>query len=830
MNNNLSIAVNSREIDAQNNNYGIILQDYNLYSEDVGYYFLVGSKPSFDDKKIYISVIISQIRSLLHVLIPFLRLKRLPFCFIKDKDIAEQLLCGNLGIHQIGKIVIIYLHKDLDFISFTRELNNLLHEFKGPEIPDHLPLGKIIYTNPDQNEIKPTSSEKIRIYQNNYLILSSLKHDAKGDVFKCFYIKGLVHLGICVVKQGKNCMWSDDVGRDIKDRLEWQLKIHNDLSGVINIPKIIDLFEDNNNTYLVMDFIKGKPLSQVIDEIYMGRSWLYLRPCEKNKLVNLSIEILEIIEKIHNKGYVHRDLTSENFLITPKNRLYVIDWELAYKIGLEYPFPPFRLGSMGYMSPEQQIMQKPTYREDIYALGALMMVFFTNLHPAKFDVQNAYQIENSIFFFTGNLQLARVIAKCVNASPFERPDLSQIKDALVSLPISKDALRMHNTLFQFPHANQKSIINNLGISAFEGLTISTLINNGLLYNSIDDFASWISNPRTFVNVGEGLMSPVTGMIYSIYMAKSIGLRNTVIDSLKEYFKDHTESFLIKREEPLSGLFYGLAGKAIALHYGVLAGVFLDNQKIFREIISCFNKQSCGLDIANGVAGQAFSAMLIYEATLDNFFRETLEEYIKIITSLQNSDGSWPVTASSNKEKQIITGLETGVSGIIILLVKFDQLFPNDQTKVIIERALLWLSDNIPKKRKIDQSLSTGLAGVALGFLIAYKHLKNIKFKDMAENILRQLTVNIVSADYSLATGLSGMGIVYAEAAKICNSKEWEEKATWIYQVLSHMVHIKDVDKISWNTNGFNEKSRGWVNGPLGIIFFIFRLQESNVKN
>ncbi len=88
-----------------------------------------------------------------------------------------------------------------------------------------------------------------------------------------------------------------------------------------------------------------------------------------------------------------------NFLVTDKNEIVLIDLELTYSMSDRYPEPPFKFGTEGFMSPEQRALESPTISEDVYSIGALMISFFTNLFPSKFDVEDSVNLSEVLFFF-----------------------------------------------------------------------------------------------------------------------------------------------------------------------------------------------------------------------------------------------------------------------------------------------------------------------------------------------------------------------------------------------------------------------------------------------
>ncbi len=100
-----------------------------------------------------------------------------------------------------------------------------IYNSKGNLIPDTYTFP---FTMPAEIEwpftfIKTPVVGKLKsILHHIYRPVYKLKTDAKGDVIKAIYLRQIFRLKWCVIKQGKQNMWSDVIGRVITDRLTWQ--------------------------------------------------------------------------------------------------------------------------------------------------------------------------------------------------------------------------------------------------------------------------------------------------------------------------------------------------------------------------------------------------------------------------------------------------------------------------------------------------------------------------------------------------------------------------------------------------------------------------------
>jgi serine/threonine protein kinase len=421
-------------INSVTDSYSYIVEKEGLpYTADEVFLF-INPNPIEGKKMVYISVIKSQIKDLLHELVPYLASQHISFRMVKNKDMAKSILTGKFGLNNLGKVIMMYLSPLQQFEKIVLELAELTSRYKGPDIPGHISLGGQVYSLLNRNGVLPKSNRHLknkgRIFKNRYVITSQLKQHVKGNVYKGLYFNGRFKIIRCVIKEGKKFMWSDDDGRDMFDRLKWQMQIHNDLAEKIHIPKILDFFEIETNAYLVMEFVKGQTLSHVINSTHRYESWEKLPQSGKLFLLKLLGSVVLTLEKIHNSGYIHRDLTPENFLVTREKQLFMIDLEMAYCKDIKYPLPPFQMGTEGYMSLEQQQANIPTTMEDIYGLGALMIAFFTNKSPTTYNLNEVSSLRTQHLMFSGFFQIDNFVIRCLDFQACNRPSLSEIKNAI----------------------------------------------------------------------------------------------------------------------------------------------------------------------------------------------------------------------------------------------------------------------------------------------------------------------------------------------------------------------------------------------------------------
>ena len=153
-----------------------------------------------------------------------------------------------------------------------------------------------------------------------------------------------------------------------------------------NIVRIIRTGVWRNQSYFVMEFLKGKTLRQVIDK---------KKIFSIKEIISISLQIAYALKEIHKKNIVHRDVKSDNIFISDHNTVKLMDFDLA---GLEKASSDIEseafLGTLSYMSPQQAVGESIDHRSDIYSLGVIMYELATGRLPflANRDMKLIYEI------------------------------------------------------------------------------------------------------------------------------------------------------------------------------------------------------------------------------------------------------------------------------------------------------------------------------------------------------------------------------------------------------------------------------------------------------
>jgi serine/threonine protein kinase len=135
-----------------------------------------------------------------------------------------------------------------------------------------------------------------------------------------------------------------------------------------NLPRVTDHFEEDGNAYLVMDFVYGKRLDELIAQ--EGR-------LAEDEVLGWARQLLEALAHCHEQGVIHRDLKPQNVIITPEGRAVLVDFGLAKLMDPDDPRTRTVMRGLGtpeYAPPEQYDARsgRTDARTDIYSLGATL--------------------------------------------------------------------------------------------------------------------------------------------------------------------------------------------------------------------------------------------------------------------------------------------------------------------------------------------------------------------------------------------------------------------------------------------------------------------------
>ena len=142
-----------------------------------------------------------------------------------------------------------------------------------------------------------------------------------------------------------------------------------------NIVEVIDIFDENNTSYMVMPFIEGRSLQSIVDKN---------GPLPYPEAVNYMAQITSAVDYIHKRNILHRDIKPDNIMITADYKAILIDFGSAREFQQDKTQAHTSMLTHGYAPPEQYTAnsRKGSYT-DIYAIGATLYFILTGQVPLE---------------------------------------------------------------------------------------------------------------------------------------------------------------------------------------------------------------------------------------------------------------------------------------------------------------------------------------------------------------------------------------------------------------------------------------------------------------
>ena len=187
----------------------------------------------------------------------------------------------------------------------------------------------------------------------------------------------------CVVKQLKPKTDNPKTLQVARRLFIQEAKILNNLGHCDRIPRLLAYFECDNDFFLVQELIEGKDLSQ---EIVLGQPW------SEGKTIILVKDTLEVLQVVQQQNVIHRDLKPSNLMRRNQDgKIVLIDFGSVKQVSTQIvdasgqTKPTVAVGTKSYM-PMEQMMGRPGFYSDIYAVGAIAIQALTGIIPKQLPV------------------------------------------------------------------------------------------------------------------------------------------------------------------------------------------------------------------------------------------------------------------------------------------------------------------------------------------------------------------------------------------------------------------------------------------------------------
>ena len=297
------------------------------------------------------------------------------YCFMNDGEIAEGV--DRLNLDEICPYLVNLAERRGTDDNLTAQL---IHVDRVTPIKKEKPLsiltaaGKVVEVT-DQNELVPGQTVDER-----YRIDVKVSRSGMATIYKAFDTKE----NHAVALKIPHMQYESDVSFFSRFQREA------DIGRVLDHPNILKFYEPDakqSRPYIVMEFLEGRTLAQVLNDV---------KPFPIDDALQIAARIADALSHMHGKGVVHRDLKPQNIMICKDGSLRIMDFGIARATDMRrltfVGFTP-AMGTPDYMAPEQVKGKRGDARTDIYSLGAMLYEMVTGVLP--FEADNPFMVMNA---------------------------------------------------------------------------------------------------------------------------------------------------------------------------------------------------------------------------------------------------------------------------------------------------------------------------------------------------------------------------------------------------------------------------------------------------
>lgn len=218
------------------------------------------------------------------------------------------------------------------------------------------------------------------------------------------------------------------------------------------IPKFRERFEQDQRLFLVEDYVAGKTYRQMLTErqAMSTTSQAYTPAFTEAEVLFLLRSLLPVLEHIHARGIIHRDISPDNIILRDGDHQPVlIDFGVVKELATRLQFPDSNtpvtsVGKLGYAPSEQMQSGRAYPSSDLYALAVTVIVLLTGKEPAQIfdDHQLTWNWQQWV---NVNPLLAQILNRMLSYSPSDRyQTVTEVVQALQILEQSSSGVSLPN--------------------------------------------------------------------------------------------------------------------------------------------------------------------------------------------------------------------------------------------------------------------------------------------------------------------------------------------------------------------------------------------------
>ncbi|MDE7366166.1 MAG: protein kinase, partial [Lachnospiraceae bacterium] len=253
-------------------------------------------------------------------------------------------------------------------------------------------------------------TEKGTVLDGKYEILKEIGRGGMSVVY--------VAMDLRLNKQWAIKEIKDDGSKDTQTLLKGLEREANILKKVDHpvLPRIVDIIQKENRVYVVMDYVEGRPISEILKE--QGAQ-------PQESVIEWAKQLGSALDYLHsmNPPVIYRDMKPSNIMLKPNGQVKLIDFGTAKEYKIENNADTTALGTRGYAAPEQfgdsqgRGIYNTDARTDIYCLGATLYHIVTGMNPCEppYEIKPIRQWNPAL-----SSGLEKILIKCTQPNPNDR--------------------------------------------------------------------------------------------------------------------------------------------------------------------------------------------------------------------------------------------------------------------------------------------------------------------------------------------------------------------------------------------------------------------------
>ncbi len=279
--------------------------------------------------------------------------------------------------------------------------------------------------NFDIEDVKTFSDlENPIIINGRYRVIKKIAEGGTSNIYKALDLEEDRVVALKSIKKNSRV-------KSAKKRFDLEAENLLKFSDNHNVLKIYEYFKCGNNSIIVMEYLKGSTLKQIIKENKL---------LSIEETLNYLFQLINALKDMHDQGIMHRDLKPQNIIINFDDTLKLMDFGIVQASeDQSITQTNYVVGSVEYMAPETLKGNKATPRSEIYSLGIIAYSMLTGITPLKgMDFKDTAkkhlsETPESLLILNPSLdkQINSIVLKMLRRNDFERyQSVYQLEDAL----------------------------------------------------------------------------------------------------------------------------------------------------------------------------------------------------------------------------------------------------------------------------------------------------------------------------------------------------------------------------------------------------------------